>query len=197
MKKLMIAVAIVCAAAMSHAAQFAWGFSDTEIVNHEGGENFLEGGTALLYLGTVGFDSAKGWTFSEGATLLGTAGQNPDPYYNFGPLTAGPSSPANDAVLAAGGQAYTLILLEDSGINDLASYKGEGKYCYLETGVSEAGSYMAGEDPVYPATMKSMTSVGNGGATWTEATIAAVPEPTSGLLLLLGMAGLALKRKRA
>jgi hypothetical protein len=31
--------------------------------------------------------------------------------------------------------------------------------------------------------------------TWNE--MAAVPEPTSGLLLLLGVAGLALRRKRA
>ncbi|MBR3923740.1 MAG: PEP-CTERM sorting domain-containing protein [Kiritimatiellae bacterium] len=32
-------------------------------------------------------------------------------------------------------------------------------------------------------------------AGWTE--VSAAPEPTSGLLLLLGMAGLALRRKRA
>ena len=197
MKKLMIAAAIVCAAAMSHAAQFAWGFENGEIVDHTGGENYLEGGTAMLYLGTVGFDSVKGWTFSEGATLLGTAGQNPDPDYNFGPLSAGPSSPANDAVIGTGGQAYTLILLEDSGITDLASYKGEGKYFYLETGTSDSTVYMSGTDPVSVATMMSATSVGNGGATWTEATTAAVPEPTSGLLLLLGVAGLALSRRRA
>ena len=36
-----------------------------------------------------------------------------------------------------------------------------------------------------------------GGSTATAWSTAAVPEPTSGLLLLLGMAGLALKRKRA
>jgi hypothetical protein len=151
----------------------------------------------MLYLGTVGFDSTSGWTFSEGAKLLGTAGQNPDPDYNFGPYTAGATSPSDASVVAAGGQAYTLILLEDSGITDLASYKGEGKYFYLETGTSGTTSYMSGTDPIAVAKMVSATSVGNGGATWTEATIAAVPEPTSGLLLLLGVAGLALKRKRA
>lgn len=36
-----------------------------------------------------------------------------------------------------------------------------------------------------------------GGSTATAWSTAAVPEPTSGLLLILGMAGLALKRKRA
>ena len=197
MKKLMIAAAIVCAAAMSQASQFAWGFTDGYIVDHNGGESYLEGGTAMLYLGTVGFDSVKGWTFSEGAKLLGTAGQNPDPDFNFGPYTAGATSPSDASVVAAGGQAYTLILLEGSGITDLASYKGEGKYFYLETGISDTTSYMSGTDPIAVATMVSATSVGNGGATWTEATTAAVPEPTSGLLLLLGVAGLALKRKRA
>ena len=38
----------------------------------------------------------------------------------------------------------------------------------------------------------SMTAAAASSATWT-----AVPEPTSGLLMLLGMAGLALRRKRA
>ena len=44
----------------------------------------------------------------------------------------------------------------------------------------------------------SNTSIANStltSATWTQ--VGAVPEPTSGLLMLLGMAGLALKRKRA
>ena len=38
----------------------------------------------------------------------------------------------------------------------------------------------------------SMTAAAASAATWT-----AVPEPTSGLLLVLGVAGLALRRKRA
>ena len=36
-----------------------------------------------------------------------------------------------------------------------------------------------------------------GGGTWSPTTYHAVPEPTGGLLVLLGLAGLALKRKRA
>ena len=40
----------------------------------------------------------------------------------------------------------------------------------------------------------SMTAAAASSATWSTV---AVPEPTSGLLLVLGMAGLALRRKRA
>ena len=43
----------------------------------------------------------------------------------------------------------------------------------------------------------ALTLGGSGGSTAAAWSTAAVPEPTSGLLLLLGMAGLALKRKRA
>ena len=43
----------------------------------------------------------------------------------------------------------------------------------------------------------SSDNFGSGGAGFDPGTWTAVPEPTSGLLLLLGVAGLALKRKRA
>lgn len=44
----------------------------------------------------------------------------------------------------------------------------------------------------YAEALPTQASAGYSGAGWYN-----VPEPTSGLLLLLGMAGLALKRKRA
>ena len=65
--------------------------------------------------------------------------------------------------------------------------------------VADAKNYMvtSGDSPVSgqfsAAGLLAVPQGSQAGKTWT----AAVPEPTSGLLLLLGMAGLALKRKRA
>ena len=82
---------------------------------------------------------------------------------------------------------------------------------YAQPGTKSDGSYIAvvayaggeGEDDMFRV-FESMASggvlkfdptVGSGSAgAWTTA---AVPEPTSGMLLLLGVAGLALRRKRA
>ena len=191
MKKLMIAAAIVCAAAMSHAAQFAWGFDNTENADHNG--VYLEGGTALLYLGTVSYSASSGWNTSA-ATLLATSAWDGEAY-TFGPISAAASNPTSDKVSSNGGDAYTLILTEANGVAKIDGYEG---YYFLETGTSTQAYYMSGTDPVYVGKMVSSTLtsgiVGEGG-NWALAQ--AVPEPTSGLLLLLGMAGLALRRRRA
>jgi len=47
------------------------------------------------------------------------------------------------------------------------------------------------------ASVQNLASIVGGGSTGTATAWTAVPEPTSGLLMLLGVAGLALKRKRA
>jgi hypothetical protein len=69
----------------------------------------------------------------------------------------------------------------DEGIAD-AGY-------YYKTGTITQNTYdPTGSDPATTAVFSSTQMTG----TWT-----AVPEPTSGLLMLLGMAGLALRRRRA
>ena len=191
MKKLMIAFAAVATAVTLNASQYSWGFTNADNADHTG--TYLEAGTALLYLGTVSYDAATGWN-TTGATLLGTSGQDGS-LYTFGPVSAGAGNPSNDGVNASGGQAYTLILLEQSNVASINGYEG---WYFLETGMSGTTTYMSGTDPVSVATMLSNTLtsgvVGEGG-NWSMAQ--AVPEPTSGLLLLLGMAGLALRRRRA
>ena len=87
------------------------------------------------------------------------------------------------------------------GTFDGADFKFDNSttyYAILEmTYTSSAGTQTITTDPVSTklkttgnTTLSFSTAISN--ASWTAA-----PEPTSGLLLLLGMAGLALKRKRA
>ena len=78
---------------------------------------------------------------------------------------------------------YLVIL--DSDATATASY------AYVSDIASAATSALGGAAAISfgDTQLAAMQNAGN----WT----AAAPEPTSGLLLLLGMAGLALKRKRA
>lgn len=63
---------------------------------------------------------------------------------------------------------------------------------YYKTGTITQNTYdPLGSDPATKAVFTAAQMTG----TWTATT--AVPEPTSGLLMLLGMAGLALRRRRA
>ena len=70
---------------------------------------------------------------------------------------------------------------------------GDDDYFYLSN-VQQASAWQAATDYSQDlAAVATWDSTTYSSGTWT----AVVPEPTSGLLLLLGMAGLALKRKRA
>ena len=184
MKKLIIlagSLAMVCAV---NAASATWGFTSIDITDRSG--NYAGDPTAMtafLYLGTA---TTTATTIDlSGLTLLATAGQNAD--YTFGSI----STPvALDGLTSdAAGQAYTMLLVEGDGLTTLAQ---DNKYWM----VVATGSSVQTTDPMSGATWAAFTdgtayTAGNWG------NLQVVPEPTSGLLLLLGMAGLALKRKRA
>ena len=198
MKKLSIVAMAVITSLSLNAANYVWGFTGdaTGEIYQPGTSDYLENGTAFLFLGTV---TASASEFDTSSATLVTTGGFDDMYYVFGNSdTENPSS--SDLVsTSSGGQAYTLILVDQDGLASLDGYEGD---YYLSTGTS-AIREVPGATVTYYAEFFNNDIID--GASWS--TMAAptppdpgpdpVPEPTSGLLVLLGMAGLALKRKKA
>ena len=191
MKKLMMIVSSMAVACTVQAASMVWGFGNAEIQDINGdyiGDAIQA--TAYLYLGTV---TASENAFDlSGATFVAQGGQNAD--YTFG--TSEPADNANVSSTAAG-QAYSLILVEDNG-KSLANY--EGNYILVNAESAQ------GVDPMSGATWAQFTDFSEYTASdWQTMTAGSsptpdpsgVPEPTSGLLMLVGLAGLALRRRRA
>jgi hypothetical protein len=177
MKKVMIAVAIVCATAFANAANFNWGFLSADVMDPSG--SYIDGGMASLYIGT---------------TLIATSGQNSN--YTFGSFDY-TTSDSTGKVQSLGtgdidgsfvGQAYKLVL----------SYTdGDGKaWEYVYNGTSSYEKVPGAPGDPANNFESFVTDYAVQAGDWTPAG-GNVPEPTSGLLLLLGMAGLALRRKQA
>ena len=197
MKKLMVAFAAVTMSVAANAGCFAWGFGSGNDVDSDG--QLLMGATAFLFDGTVGMKSNGDGTYSLdfGTLNMIASGSFVDPG-NFDYTIGSPSFKAevtDPRISDTTPQAYSLLLVDSDGVTDYANYEGNF-FLYATDGAGDPVKSIIAQDPAsetWYAQMVYAPAVGKDD--WKKA--AAVPEPTSGLLLLLGVAGLALKRRRA
>ena len=190
----MIAAAIACMAVVGSAASYTWGnggysidnATGTEPIDGDLGAPMYKGGTMFLYLGTVSYTEGTGFDLAS-ATLI-TSGTYDAAQYTYGNLDTSAYS-TSTAISKMGGEAFTLVLVDNTSYADLASMTDGDKFV-LRTGTSSSSYDGILED--YAAELVDWSGIAQ--SDWQTFS---VPEPTSGLLMLLGVAGLALRRRRA
>ncbi len=181
MKKLMFILAAVAMAVSVQAASVSWTCTNVK----DGSGNAISGIAYFVNAATLGqeevatFSKASDWT----TALSGM--------YSYSPSDAGKYTHAavENATLgladASAQQAY-LVIFDTAEITDASHY-------YL-TEVKSVTTYSGTETAQIKWGSQSTPSQAAGA--WSSVT-GGVPEPTSGLLMLIGLAGLALRRKRA
>ena len=195
MKKLLIIASVMAAACSLQAASYIWGFSNGETRAPDGayfGEGNYADASAFLYLGTASVVGGE-LDISDVKLVTSVGAMNPAPDYNWGYFgsDAMPSSTSVTADPTAGGQAYTLILVAQDSLSALND--GDVYDMIVVNGTSSITAIPGAGDTTYYADFVNGATYAAGD--WKSTKV--VPEPTSGLLMLLGMAGLALRRRRA
>ena len=175
MKKLMLAVATIALAVCAQAATVKW----TGANIYEMGSTETKATGYLVY-----FISSSDYSLSKATADLNAKKTAFVSTYGVASATTSSGAAMNTITTSAGNsESWTgyLVIFNDSTIN-------KATYAYITSEATKATG---------AAGQAANLAFTNNTGTQTAGNWKAVPEPTSGLLLLLGMAGLALKRKHA
>ena len=193
MKKLLMAMAVASVAVFAHAASVNW---SVEGIQTTGDCDSGEGDYAAGYLVYL-FNNTGSYTQTQMTSLIAAAATGGTEWKTALGSSLSSAIANSDGALSqmgisvADGNFTGYMVILDAGTVDAAQYAfvtstytvNDNSMHKIAFGDFDGDGYVNALD---------YTTAGQPGSNWT-----AVPEPTSGLLMLLGMAGLALKRKRA
>ena len=193
MKKLMIAVAVVSAAVLAQAASVDWSSSNIYKYGSTSSSptsDRMAAGSGLVYLfcsqdfaqsKVTEILSSTTTTAAEKTAALAAAAINDGEALSAAGKSNGTASWSADP----GTYNYYMLIFNDTAVKDGGMY-------VMSALSADIGWDGANNSTVGFGNQKELTTTASN---WSA--VASVPEPTSGLLLLLGMAGLALRRRRA
>ena len=185
MKKMIMAVAIVCATAFAQAATIGWSCAGLNNYANDAYSFFVIGQNGVTDMATVTAILDAGGDYSSYAFGSGNV------HASNG--SANTTAAASGKTLGAGNYTAFYVLFDSA-----TPVAGESKYVVI-SGAAQLTQSIAATTASKTFAAGNAGSIVNTASNWQSFGSAGpiAPEPTSGLLLLLGMAGLALKRKHA
>ena len=193
MKKLMIALAAVAMAACAQAATVSW--TCTGVKGPDG--NALSGGSAYVFF-VAGTSADTSWVAAlegKGAAAVSAAMASANKTYTMGSSVAAGNYSYNTS------NGFTLPTNAELGLSGSTVYTAYAVVFDTKTITDDSNFYVTAArtattlgDAVTNNKLWSLTATSSSVASnWH----AVAPEPTSGLLMLVGLGALALRRRRA
>ena len=185
MKKLMIASAIICAATFAHAAKYNWADSNDDLYYSGQDENPVAAGITVYLFDTASKTQQDVLDMFNGSGLSGYIANASSATTASGSITAKEFTDSKVAGVDSNWQGfYALIAGDEIFISAEQTFT-------VQASITQPVAF---NDMYDFSTAAAIESDKFSSAGWYTQS---VPEPTSGLLLLLGVAGLALRRRRA